>query len=159
MHVCVCACECMCVCVCMCVMNLLRFLHEGMVGQVIVGSDRTQQISANNGLGQGCTIAPTLFNLFFNLVIKQWQGQCQALGVEELYERNGCRLVGDRTRSPAHTLVSELLFTNDACPVTTTRAGMEQAVEVLLRVTSQWGLTVSIPKIKLMEVGEGLQGG
>ncbi len=34
---------------------------------------------------------------------------------------------------------------------------MEQAVEVLLRVTSQWGLTVSAPKTKLMVVGEGLQ--
>ena len=73
-----------------------------------------------------------------------------------LYKCSG-RLVGARTRSPAHTIVSELMFADDACAVTTSRAGMEQAVEVLLRVTSQWGLTVSVPKTKLMVVGEGLQ--
>ena len=33
--------------------NLLRSLHEGMVGQVMVGSERTPQISVNNGLRQG----------------------------------------------------------------------------------------------------------
>ena len=136
--------------------NLLRSLHEGMVGQVMVGGERTPQISVNNGLRQGCTLAPTLFNLFFNLVIEQWREQCQALGVEVLYKCSG-RLVGARTRSPAHTIVSELLFADDACAITTSRADMEQAVEVLLRVTSQWGLTVSVPKTKLMVVGEGLQ--
>ena len=136
--------------------NLLRSLHEGMVGQVMVGGERTPQISVNNGLRQGCTLAPTLFNLFFNLVIEQWREQCQALGVEVLYKCSG-RLVGARTRSPAQTIVSELLFADDACAITTSRADMEQAVEVLLRVTSQWGLTVSVPKTKLMVVGEGLQ--
>ena len=75
-----------------------------------------------------------------------------------LYKCNG-RLVGARTRSPFHTHVSELLFADDGCAVTTTKEGMDQAVKVLLRVTSQWGFTVSISKTKLMVVSEGLQEG
>ena len=139
------------------IINLLRSLHEGMRGQVMVGGKKNPpDISQQWPQTGGCTIAPTLFNLFFNLVIEQWHQQYQALGVEVLYKCSG-RLVGARTRSPAHTLVSQLLFADDACAVTTLRAGMEQAVEVLLRVTSQWELTVSIPKTKLMVVCEGLQ--
>ena len=34
-----------------------------------------------NGLRQGSVIAPTLFNLYFNLAIEQWRGQCSEFGV------------------------------------------------------------------------------
>lgn len=49
------------------------------------------------------------------------------------------------------------MFAHDACTATTSRAGLEQAVEVLLRVTSQWGINTSIPKNRLMVDREGLQ--
>ena len=34
--------------------NLLRSLHEGMVGQVMVSGERTPQILVNSGLRQRC---------------------------------------------------------------------------------------------------------
>ena len=76
--------------------------HDGMKAEVTVGGATTPEIQVTNGLMQGCTIAPTLFNLFFNLVIEQWHKRCQRFGVEILYKCKG-KLVGERTRRPLMT--------------------------------------------------------
>ena len=128
--------------------ELIKSLHENMEAEVLVSGS----IEVNNGLRQGCTIAPTLFNLYFNLVVESWRERCRSMGVEVLYKCSG-KLVGARTRRPLRTKVSELLFADDAVAVATTRESIELAVEALLEVTSQWGLTVSIPKTKLMVTG------
>ena len=49
--------------------NIITSLHEGMKSEVTVDGQTTPQIEVKYGLRQGCTIAPTLFNLYFNMVI------------------------------------------------------------------------------------------
>ena len=48
--------------------------------------------------------------------------------------------------------VAELLFADDAVVVAATREGMEGAARVLDEVTTEWGLTVSLSKTKLLIV-------
>ena len=62
--------------------ELIRSLHDGMSATVTVGGGRSEPFSVRNGLHQGCTIAPTLFILYFGLVIDRWLDQCQAAGME-----------------------------------------------------------------------------
>ena len=61
--------------------NLIKSLHEGMTAEVRVDGATSPGIQVTNGLRQGCTIAPTLFNLYFNLVVEEWRKRCQPLGV------------------------------------------------------------------------------
>lgn len=44
--------------------DIIRSLHEGMNGLVRIRGDLSEPFSINNGLHQGCVIAPNLFNLF-----------------------------------------------------------------------------------------------
>ena len=37
-------------------------------------------VEVNNGPRQECTIAPSLFNLYFNLVVGVWRSRCQCIG-------------------------------------------------------------------------------
>ena len=60
-----------------------------------------------NDLRQGCTPAPTIFNLYFNLVILEWRKCCQDLGVEILYKCSS-KVVGERTRNPSKLVVTKL---------------------------------------------------
>ena len=69
-----------------------------------------------------------------------------------LYKCGG-RLVGERTRRPSSVTMTELLFADDAAVVSTSRESMERAAHMLDVVTSEWGLSVSVPKTKLMVAG------
>ena len=132
--------------------RLIQSLHDGMKVEVSVDGTTTPVIEVNNGLKQGCTIAPSLFNLYFNLVIEEWRRRCQPFGTEVLYKCGG-KLVGERTRRPSHVLVTELQFADDAAIVGDSRESIVRAAEQLVEVLSEWGLTMSFPKTKLLVAG------
>ena len=136
--------------------NIIQSLHDGMKAEVTVNGATTDSIDVTNGLRQGCTIAPTLFNLYFNLVIAEWRRRCGCFGAEVLYKCAG-KLVGERTRRPLKTTVTELQFADDAALVGISREEIERAARVLDEVTSEWGLTVSLPKTKLLVVGASVE--
>ena len=56
--------------------ELVRSLHGGMSATVTAGGGRSEPFSVCNGLHQGCTIAPTLFILYFSFVIDRWLSRC-----------------------------------------------------------------------------------
>ena len=62
-----------------------------------------------NGLWQGCTLAPTLFNIFFGAVVVSRQDECAEAGVDE----HGRKLVGDRTTKSRLSMVTESQFADD----------------------------------------------
>jgi len=74
--------------------------------EVTVDGNLTPDFEVHNGLRQGCVIAPSLFNLYFNLVISQWQKKCADFKVDILYKCSGktpsvprfhlARMEGDR---------------------------------------------------------------
>ncbi len=98
-------------------------------------------------------LAPTLFNLYFNLVIRQWQEKCRDVGVEVLYKCGG-KLVGERTRRPDKMTVTKLQFADDLAAVSTTaRTKIEESASMLHSVLREWGLTMSMTKTKLLVVG------
>ena len=133
--------------------NIIRSLHDSMKAEVTVGGSTTPEIQVTNGFRQGCTIAPTLFNLFFNLVIEQWRKRCQPFGVEILYKCGG-KLVGERIRRPLMTTATELQFAEDAAFVGSSSEQIERATQILDEVAAKWALTVSLPKTKLVVAGK-----
>jgi hypothetical protein len=135
--------------------RMVQSLHEGMEAVVRVGNETTEKIQVNNGVRQGCTLAPTLFNLYLAAVIKQWREQCDELGITVKHNNNGGRLSDTRNQqSYVNCKITELQFADDAAAVVCTREGLEQATNLLIRITSEWGLTVSLKKTEFMVVGE-----
>ena len=132
-------------------LSIIRSLHDGMKAEVTVDSYLTPDFEVCNGLKQGCMIAPSLFNLYFNLVISQWQ-KCADFGVDILY-KCGRKLIGERTQKPDRLKISELLFADDAAAVGTSRRSMEAAATALEELISAWGLSLNISKTKLLVAG------
>ena len=109
--------------------SLRRSLHEWMKAEVTMDGQVALELEVCNGLRQGCVIAPALFNLYFNLVISQWREKCRYFGVDILY-KCGEKLIGERTRIPCCTKMSEFLFADDAAAVGTSRRSMERAASI-----------------------------
>ena len=77
--------------------EVIKSFHKNMKAIVTVDGSSSPDFEVNNGLRQGCTIAPTLFTLYFNMVINRWREQCEPFGVEILYKYGG-KLVGERIK-------------------------------------------------------------
>ena len=50
-------------------LTMIMELHEGQMGQVRLGNDLSQPFSICNGVKQGCVLAPTLFSVFFSMML------------------------------------------------------------------------------------------
>ena len=60
---------------------IIRGFHEGMTASLRLagGSSDTQPISVENGLRQGCCMAPVLFNIFMWAVIECWRQRVKSI--------------------------------------------------------------------------------
>ena len=134
-------------------LQLIRSLHVGMRARVRVGGGYTEDIFVNNGLRQGCTLAPTLFNIYFAAVVSAWRSHSSVPGVTLRY-RIGRKLVGDRTAKSRllATEVTESQFADDAALYAVSHQDLEVMTNEFVGCASQWGLTVSTAKTKAMVV-------
>ena len=62
-------------------LNVVKSFHEGMHAEVRVGSTVTDRFEVRNGLWQGCTLAPTLFNIYFSAMVADWRNRSSGAGV------------------------------------------------------------------------------
>jgi len=53
-----------------CMLKIVRSFHGGMHAVVKVGGSVSECFGVKNGLRQGCTLVPTLFNLYFSAVVE-----------------------------------------------------------------------------------------
>ena len=68
----------------------------------------------------------------------------------------GRKLIGERIRKPSSFVLSEFLFADDAALVCSCRENMVLAARLFDEVATENGLTLSVPKTKLLVAGIGL---
>ena len=68
------------------------------------------------------------------------------------YKADG-RLVGSRAPKRDTAKLSELQFADDYAILAQTKEKVVHAMSKLFEITSQWGLTISVPKTKVLVVG------
>lgn len=76
-------------------LNVVKSFHHGMQAEVQVGSTTTESFEVKNGR-QGCTLAPSLFNIYFSGMVAGWRAKYAGEGMSVLYKL-GRKLVGDCT--------------------------------------------------------------
>ena len=138
------------------VIAIIRSFHQGMKAMVrISGELLAEEIDVENGLRQGCTMAPVLFNLYACLVVERWSSRVSGVdGVGTfLLHKFDQKLFRRSTRNACESQLTDGQFADDAVLLTTTRAGTEQAMMSYTDVARAFGLTVSIQKTKLMVTG------
>ena len=52
--------------------RLIRSFYQDMKARIRLEDGTLEEIEVNNGLQQGCCMAPSLFNLYSSLVVEEW---------------------------------------------------------------------------------------
>ena len=174
-----CVCVCVCVFVCVChprealwlvlqklgvpdsVVKLIKSFHSEMKATVRTDGGITNEIVVENGLRQGCTMAPVLFNLYFGVVVQAWLQRLQFLnipvGVTIQSYINGNLFSRTRRNVGQSNRVSDFEFADDAVLLATDRELAIRALSCFYEVASEFGLTVNCAKTKFMVVGDRIK--
>jgi len=71
--------------------QLIQYFHQDMQATIQLDGTLLDPITANNGLRQGCRMAPMLFDLHSRLVVEHWVGRVAGtagVGVTVKYKHN-----------------------------------------------------------------------
>ena len=114
-----------------------RKLYEGCSSTVKLGNNISQEFLVNKGLRQGCSLAPTLFKVYLEEVLKCWKMKCRGMGIP----------VGKDT-------LYTLLFADDQVLIAGDRDDSSYMFRKLHEEYSKWGLTINTKKTEYMVVGD-----
>ncbi|KAI8500865.1 hypothetical protein Bbelb_216830 [Branchiostoma belcheri] len=129
-------------------------LHEDQRGQVRSNNDLSEHFPITNGVKQGYVLAPTLFTIFFSMMLQQ--------ATEDLGDEDGIYIKYRTDGSPfnlrrlqAHTktleqLIRELLFADDAALVAHTEVAMQRVTSCFAEASELFGLEVRMKKTEVL---------
>ena len=135
--------------------EIVKSFHKAMEARVRVGGELLDEIEVRNGLRQGCTMAPTLFNLYACVVAERWLERVKDVeGVGTcIYYKLDQQLFRKSTRGAEQVCLTECQFADDVALLATTRAGAEVAGREYMSTAQALGLNMSIVKTKFMVAG------
>ena len=119
-----------------------------------MNNDLSEPFRIHNGVKQGCVLAPTLFSIFFSMMLKQ---ALEDLDNEERVHIR-CRMDGsvfNLRRLQAHTKTMEkqirdLLYAIDAALLAHTERALQRITSCFAEAAQLFGLVVSLKKTEVL---------
>ena len=133
-------------------LSIIRSFHDDMKGTVVFDGSTSDTFDIKSGVKQGCVLAPTLFGIFFAVMLKHAFGSA----TEGIYLRtrsdgklfNLSRL---RAKSKVQQIcLRELLFADDAAVIAHSAEELQQLITRFSEASRDFGLTISLKKTKVM---------
>lgn len=110
----------------------IKSLYEDTSIRLVVGNILTEDIPTNKGVRQGCSLSPTLFNIYMDDMFRTWK-----LNVDPgIYFKK--------------TFLNSLLYADDKVIIQDSEDKMQMAVYKLHQIAADYGFKVSIEKTKTM---------
>ena len=132
--------------------EMLKQLHRNMKARVNLNGSLSEPIPVDNGVKQGDIPAPTLFSIYFAVMLSYAFQDCD-IGVFIRFRTSGKVFNLRRFNTKPKTfqsLVRELLFADDADLVANTEEDMQLIMDIFSRACLAFGLTINLKKTKVM---------
>ncbi|XP_063585836.1 uncharacterized protein LOC134763209 [Penaeus indicus] len=133
-------------------LSLVVSFHQDMSGTVQFDGSCSEPFAIKNGVKQGCVLAPTLFGIFFSLLLS-YAFRDSDDGVFIHTRSNGGLFNLARLRAKTkiqRVLIRELLFADDAGLVAHTEAALQRLIDRFSTSCAEFGLTISLRKTQVM---------
>ena len=135
-------------------LNILREFHDGMCARVIDKGSVSDPFPVGNGVKQGCTMAPTLFAIYFAAMLRDALKNTD-VGVYVQYRTTGklfnLRRLQAKTKV-MESLIRDLLFADDCGLFTHSVEDMQILMNSFADACRRYGLTISIKKTQVMYI-------
>lgn len=138
-----------------CPPKLLSFLesfHNNMHGTVRFDGNMSEAFNIRSGVKQGCVLAPTLFGIFFSVLLKHAFRTTNA-GIFLRSRTDGKLFNLARLRSKtkvSQVLLRDFLFADDAALVAHSDDDLQNLLNGFSNACDDFGLTISLQKTKIM---------
>ena len=132
--------------------SIIRQFHDGMRACVRLDSGETSEwFAVEQGLRQGCVIAPDLFNIFFVAVLTV---AFDRFSIDKAVLDDFVRVVarGDLTKDAAKRVLWTMLYADDAGIASQSQASLEKMMTAIVEVCAAFGLIVSEKKTVTMHM-------
>ena len=127
-------------------LTILHHLHQGQQGQVKHNGSLSDSFPISNGVKQGCVLAPTLFSIFFSIMLREAKEDLPD-GIYIRFRTDGSlfnlRRLLVRTKT-IEELITELLFADDCALLAHTKKALQHIVNRFSDAAKNFGLTISL---------------
>lgn len=113
--------------------NVIKSLYNKTQIVINTGKDRLDEMIINQGVRQGCSLSPTLFNIYVDHIFRKWKCRV-ALGI---------KLTNDE-------YLNALLFADDLWIIQDSENDLQKSVYVLNEICKEYNFKISIDKTKIM---------
>ena len=119
--------------------SLIESFHTDTKGTVQCNDITSEPFDIHSGVKQGCVLAPTLFGIFFALLLKHGFGSA-TVGIYLHTRSDGSREV----------LIRDMLFADDAAVATHMEQELQTLMDSFSKACKDFGLTISLKKTNVL---------
>ena len=134
--------------------GLIRSFHDGMNVTVREGSEKSQPFGVTSGTKQGCVLAPTLFSIFFSLMLHvAFKDTTDGVGIKSRFDRGLCSTKSNHFNAPTKVklfTIRDLLFADDCALAALSQEALQRLCDCFASAASRFGLTISIKKTEAL---------
>ena len=134
--------------------NMIRSFHDGMKVTVREGGKRATPFEVTNGTKQGCVLAPTLFCIFFSLmVLVAFKNTSKGVDIVHRFDRGLCQTKNVHLKARTKVTVfklRELLYTDDCALAALSQNDLQELSDHFSSAAKKFGLTISLKKTEVL---------
>ena len=134
--------------------GMVRSFHDGMKITVREGNKRADPFEVTNGTKQGCVLAPTLFSIFFSLMLLvAFKKTSKGIDIIHRFDRGLCQTnnVHFKARTKVTvTKIRELLYADDCALAALSQEDLQDLSDNFSSAANKFGLTISLKKTEVL---------
>jgi len=133
-------------------LKMISSFHDNMMGTVQYHGSSSEPFPIKSGVKQGCVLAPTLYGIFFSLLLSYAFRDSQD-GIFLHTRSNGSLFNLSRLKAKTkirRILVREMLFADDEALCAHSEEALQRLITCFAEACTEFGLTISIKKTNTM---------
>jgi exonuclease III len=134
--------------------RIISSFHDNMKATVREGSGKSEPFNVTSGTKQGCVLAPTLFSIFFSLMLHvAFKDTTDGVDIESRFDRGLCSTKNVHFKAKTKVTLStirDLLFADDCALAACSLKSLQHLCDRFATAARRFGLTISIKKTEVL---------